>query len=99
VRQPLHHFGNQGVGLFNCAAWLVDKAGLDVAPAASEVVGLVADKQRFPLVWAWAIHTLPLDPPGLMKFFDPVMTLMMRGHFQDLVEGIKRGVGSISLNK
>jgi uncharacterized protein YndB with AHSA1/START domain len=30
------------------------------------------------------------DPPGLMKLFDPVMGLMMRGHFRDLAEGIKR---------
>ena len=38
------------------------------------------------------------DPPGLMKLFDPVMGLMMRGHFRDLVEGIKREVASAPLN-
>ena len=36
------------------------------------------------------------DPPGLMKLIDPVMGLMMRGHFRDLVEGIKREVGNRS---
>ncbi len=37
------------------------------------------------------------DPPGLMRLFDPVMRLMMRGHFRDLVEGIKREVDLMSL--
>jgi uncharacterized protein YndB with AHSA1/START domain len=31
-------------------------------------------------------------PPGLMQLFDPLIGLMMRGHFRDLVEGIKREV-------
>ncbi len=30
------------------------------------------------------------DPPGLLKLFDPVMWLMMRGHMRDLVDGIQR---------
>jgi hypothetical protein len=35
-------------------------------------------------------------PPGLLKLFDPVMWLMMRGHFRDLVQGIKREVGTVA---
>jgi uncharacterized protein YndB with AHSA1/START domain len=36
------------------------------------------------------------DPPGLMKLLDPVMGLMMRGHFRDLVEGLKRELQTVS---
>jgi uncharacterized protein YndB with AHSA1/START domain len=35
------------------------------------------------------------DPPGLMKLFDPVMGLIMRGHFRDLAEGIKRELRTV----
>jgi len=36
------------------------------------------------------------NPPGVMRLFDPVMRLMMRGHFSDLVEGIKRELQTVS---
>jgi len=36
------------------------------------------------------------DPPGLMKLFDPVMRLLMQGHFRDLVEGIRRELQTVS---
>jgi uncharacterized protein YndB with AHSA1/START domain len=36
------------------------------------------------------------DPPGLLKLFDPIMGLLMRGHFRDLVEGIKRELQTVS---
>jgi len=36
------------------------------------------------------------NPPGLLKVFDPLIALLMRRHFHDLVEGIKHELRTFS---